>query len=85
MKLATVIKKDIDGKYVSLYIGSDRSEARKVYKENMSKKDTYQALFMTGSYESRSMSKFGFEVHNDSKMAPKKEAPKKKKKKKSED
>jgi len=85
MKVATVIKVNLDGEYESLYIGSDRTEARKIYKEHMTKKDTYQSLFMQSGYESRSMSKFGFEVHNDSKKAPAKKVQKPKKQKKSED
>ncbi len=86
MKVATVIKVNLDGVYESLYIGSDRTEARKIYKANMEKKDTYQSLFMQSGYESRSMSKFGFQIHNDSKKVSVKEDQKpKKKKKKSED
>ena len=85
MKLATVIKKDVNGKFVSLYVGEDRSEARRVYKENMTKKDEFQALFMTSGYESRTMSKAGFIAHNETKMTkPKKAEPKKKEKKKEE-
>jgi len=82
MKVATVIKVNLDGEYESLYIGSDRTEARKIYKANMCKKETYQSLFMQSGYESRSMSKFGFEVHNDSKKAPAKKVQKPKKQKK---
>ena len=80
MKVATVSKKDVDGKYVVLYVGDDRCEARKIYKENMCKKDTYQALFMQSGYESRSMSKSGFIAHNEAKV-PKPVVKKKSKKK----
>ena len=82
MKLATVIKKDLEGKFVTLYLGEDRSEARKVYKENMTKKEEFQSLFMTSGYESRTMSKAGFIAHNETKMT--KPKPKKKAKKKEE-
>jgi hypothetical protein len=84
MKIASVIKKDLKGEFITLYIGEDRSEARKIYKQHMTKKDEFQALFMTSGYESRTMSKAGFIAHNETKMTAPKPAPKKKSKKKEE-
>jgi uncharacterized protein YneR len=81
MKLFPVIKVGLDGKEKALYLGSDRGEARKIYKENVLKKEEYQALFMFDQYGSRTMSKAGFQVHNEAKKPTTKKKSKKKEEK----
>ena len=58
-------KVDLEGKYICLYAGPDRGEARKVYKETMSKKEEFQSLFQTSGYSSRTMSKEGHKAHSE--------------------
>lgn len=84
MKIESVTAKLPNGDYKVLYIGDNRSEARRVYKENMIKKDEFLALFQQSGYASRTMSKQGFIAHNETKMTAK-PATKKKRAKKSED
>lgn len=59
MKCEIVTKLTLDGKYEILYIGPDRGEARKVYKENMIKKDEFQSLWQHSMPVSRTISKAG--------------------------
>lgn len=79
MKCETVAIIDLEGKYKVLYIGSDRGEARKIYKDMMTKKGEFQALFQQSGYLSRTISKEGHTARRE-KAAPKKKATPKKKK-----
>ena len=85
MKCEIVTKLTLDGKYETLYIGPDRGEARKVYKENMTKKDEFQSLWQHSMPVSRTISKAGHIARAEEKAAPKKKPAKKKAPKKSED
>lgn len=85
MKVESVIKINLDGSYKSLYMGNDRGEARRIYKDNMLKKDEFLSLFQCSGYSARTMSKAGFTAHNDAKKEPVKKKSATKKKKKSED
>ncbi len=83
MKIESVVKINLEGEYEVLYMGASRGEARKVYKENMPKKDEYMALFQQSGYASRSMSKSGHMTHSIQKnSAPVEEKPKKRRRKK---
>jgi len=89
MKIESVSRVNLDGEYEVLYVGNNRSEARRIYKENMLKKDEFMSLFQQTGYTSRTMSKAGFMAHNESKKAkpviveePKEFKPRKPRKKK---
>ena len=81
MKCETVIKITNSGEYEVLYSGPNRGEARRVYKEMMTRKNEFLALFQQSGYSSRTMSKGGFLAHN-AKEELKPVTPKKKRKKK---
>ncbi len=68
MKIESVTRVNLDGSYEVLYVGNDRTAARKIYKENMMKKDEFMSLFQQTGYTSRTMSKQGFIAHNESKF-----------------
>lgn len=63
MKIETVAKVNLEGEYEVLYMGKDRGVARNVYKEHMSQKDSFLALFQQSGYASRTMSKSGHMTH----------------------
>ena len=67
MKIETVAKINLKGEYEVLYMGADRGEARRVYKDYICKKEEYLALFQQSGYASRSMSKGGHISHHASK------------------
>ena len=88
MKIESVVKINLDGEYEVLYMGASRGIARQVYKENMSKKEGYLALFQQSGYSSRSMSKGGHKAHKEKseiKEIKAEEKPKRRRKKVSED
>ena len=63
MKIETVVKINLQGDYEVLYLGSNRGEARQIYKDNMNKKEEFMALFQQSGYASRTMSKIGHQTH----------------------
>jgi len=85
MKCEIVTKLNLKGEYELLYIGTDRGEARKIYKENMTKKDEFLALYQHSSPVSRVISKAGHTFRNEEKTKKQAPKPKRSKKAKSED
>jgi len=63
MRIESVFKVNLKGEFECLYAGTKRQEARKIYLENLTKKDEYHALFQQSGYSSRSMSGKGFQAH----------------------
>ena len=83
MKIESVVKINIEGKYEVLYMGADRGVARNVFKKALPNKEEYQALFHQSGYSSRSMSKIGHQTHKFNKESKAVvEAPKKRRRKK---
>lgn len=85
MKCEIVTKLNLNGEYETLYIGKDRGEARRIYKENMIKKDEFLSLYQHSTPVSRTISKAGHVFRSEEKAAPKKRVSRKKTPKKSEE
>jgi len=85
MKIETVTRVNQNGQYEVLYAGNNRSEAKRIFKENRSKKNEFLYLFHQTSFRpggSRVVGRGGFSVpKEDLKPA----TPKKPRKKKLED
>ena len=89
MKCELVTAKLHDGSFISLYVGDNRGDARKIYKENMNRdvmaeKGIY-ALWQHSEPISRSISKAGHIARKAVVEAKPKQAPKKRKSSKSKD